>query len=103
MSDISVQKRLDLIKSIREENNRNRLSLNSRDSMTEATSKSFSSFPFRFLFASILFSLFVILDSMDFSFFSINAVTISTVINENYALNTIDFIKEISYTLKDIY
>lgn len=118
MSDITAEKKLALIRSIREENDRNRMSMRNRQNIlygyyydkcdTEFAdnptdmSKCFNrSLGIRILVAIVLFSVYVILDYTGTSFFSLDTTVISTSLMENYDLNAIDFIEEISYTLKD--
>lgn len=118
MSDITAEQRLALIRSIREENNRNRLSIRNRQNILygynydkcdieycenpTGMSNSFRCKPgMRILTAIVLFSVYVILDYTNITFFSLDTTVISTRIMENYDLNAIDFLEEITYTLKD--
>ncbi|MGN1147884.1 MAG: hypothetical protein ACI4TB_05640 [Lachnospiraceae bacterium] len=115
MSDITAEKRLELIRNIREENTKNRMKLRSRENIlygqhynnatnTEAddmlqTGKHASSLGLRILVAIVLFSLFIILDYTEGTWFSVNASGIRENLQENYIVNSFDFIKEITYTL----
>ncbi len=114
MSDITAEKRLELIRTIREDNNRNRLKLKNRESIlyghgyetalydkkeeAPPSQKSLSMTGFRILAAILLFSLFVIMDYTGSTYFDINAETICDYLRENYTPNTFDFMKEITYT-----
>lgn len=119
MSDITAERRLELIRNIREENNRNRMNMRNRESIlygqnydkvvtyeeektsTTSTTQGGMLF-FRILAAIILFSLFVILDYNKATWFSLNTDIICNYLKENYTLNSFDFIKEITYTLEDM-
>lgn len=114
MSDITAEKRLELIRTIREDNNRNRLNLKNRESIlyghgyeaaiydkkdaAPPSQKNLSMTGFRILAAILLFSLFVIMDYTDTTYFNINSETICDYLKENYTPNTFDFMKEITYT-----
>ncbi len=118
MSDITAEKKLELIRNIREENSRNRMNLRSRENilygqnydnpvtndsvnMTISSEKSFSTLGIRIFTAIILFSLFIILDYTKQTWFSLDSVQICKYLQENYTLNSFDFIQEITYTLED--
>lgn len=115
MSDITAEKKLELIRNIREENHKNRLNLQSRESilygheycytgetMQEAgkrTVKSVSHLGLRTLFAIILFSLFMILDNTGGVWGDFSSANIYGLLLENNIANSFDFIEEITYTL----
>lgn len=115
MSDVTAEKRLALIRNIREENTRNRMNLRNRENILYGqhyhsvtndqaddilhTGKHASSLGLRILVAIVLFSLFVILDYTERTWFSVNASGIRETLQENYIVNSFDFIKEITYTL----
>lgn len=123
MSDISIERKLELIRSIREANARNRNSLRQQqyilygqkydDSIinddTEMTDtavpkgkRKASTLGMRSLFAIILFSLFVILDYTKGEWISINAEKFFSYIEENYSSNGFAFMEEITYTLDNL-
>lgn len=116
MSEITAERRMELIRTIREENSRNRMNLKNRENilygqtydksamteaenMTDTSPKSVSLLGIRILVSVILFSLFVILDYTEDTWFSVNATSICESIKENASLNSFAFIKEITYTL----
>lgn len=123
LSDISIERKLELIRSIREANNRNRNSLRQQESilygkkydnsminddadMADAAGLrgkgKASTLGMRSLLAIILFSLFVILDFTKGEWFSINAQKIFSYIEENYSSNGFAFMEEITYTLDNL-
>lgn len=123
MSDISIEKKLELVRSIREANNRNRNSLrqqqyilygqkyddsfiNDDTDMTDAAALKGkgkgSTLGMRSLFAIILFSLFVILDYTKGEWLSISAEKFFSYIEENYSSNGFAFMEEITYTLDNL-
>lgn len=115
MSDITAEKKLELIRNIREENHKNRLNLQSRESVLygheycytgeaineagDGTGKRTSHLGFRILFAIILFSLFIILDNTKGVWGGFSSVDIYGLLLENNIANSFDFIEEITYTL----
>ncbi|MCH5274247.1 MAG: hypothetical protein J1E65_00305 [Lachnospiraceae bacterium] len=120
MSDISIEKKLELIRSIREANSRNRNSLRQQqhilyggkydnsifdmdDDMTDSThpnsKRKASTLGIRALLAVILFSVYVILDYTGGEWLSLNSGKIFTYIGENYSSNAFAFIEKITYTL----
>ncbi|MCH5269894.1 MAG: hypothetical protein J1E83_04015 [Lachnospiraceae bacterium] len=123
MSDISIERKLELVRSIREANNRNRNSLrqqqyilygqkydnnflNDDTDLADAADlrkkgKS-STLGMRSLFAIILFSLFVILDYTKGEWLSVNAEKILSYIEGNYSSNGFAFMEEITYTLDNL-
>ena len=118
MSDITAEQKVELIRSIREQNNKNRSNLKSREHIlygsaydaysayseadAEGQTQDHTSFMgIRILAGIVLFALFIILDYTQNSFFSFNADKIYTVVTENYIANSFDFIEEITYTLSN--
>lgn len=118
MSDITAEKRMELIRNIREENSRNRMNLRTRENIlyghsydsavanevtntTISSEKAFSTLGIRILAAVILFSLFIILDYTKQTWFSLDSARICKYLQENYTPNSFDFIEEITYTLED--
>lgn len=120
MSDISIEKKLELIRSIRETNSRNRSSLRQHahilygdkydtnifhddadmtDSPYPNRKGKISTLGIRALLAVMLFSLYVILDYTGGEWFSLNAGKLFTYIEENYSSNAFAFMEEITYTL----
>lgn len=114
MSDITAEKRLALIRSIREENTRNRLNLRNRQrilyghgydnyivdeygNMT-SPSKRHSTLGIRILAAIAVFSVFVILD---YTKTPVSGLLWER-LGENYPLNIVDFMENITYTLDDV-
>ncbi|HKM33667.1 MAG TPA: hypothetical protein VJY54_02875 [Lachnospiraceae bacterium] len=120
MSEITGERRLELLRTIREENARNRMNLKNQqsilygikyDSIVESEnmdttdlsiSKSHSTIFIRILVAVILFILFVIWDYSGKSYININTASVCSYLQDNYSLNIIDFIDKITYTIKDI-
>lgn len=116
MSDITAERRMELIRTIREENSRNRMNLKNRESilyghtydrtvaseskeMTSVPQKSIPMTGFRILAAIILFSLFVILDYAGDTWLPVNTTIICEYIQENYIPNSFAFMDKITYTL----
>lgn len=124
MSDVSIEKKLELIRSIREADSRNRSSLKQQQSILyggkrgysydnyvinvgEDTTdpaaarkqKRFSTLGLRCLLAVLLFSGYVILDYTDAEWFFVNSSKAFSYIEENYSSNGFAFIREITYTL----
>lgn len=114
MNDITAEKRLELIRTIRAENSKNRMNMQNRQSilygypyddsvktaeyrMTQ-TSQRVSATGIRILFAIILFSLFIVWDYSNLNLFSLNTTQIYEYLQENYTLNSFAFIEEITYT-----
>lgn len=122
MSDISIERKLELIRSIREANNRNRSSIrqhqhilygrryddnviNNEADMADAADPGrgkISTLGLRSLLAIILFSLYVILDYTGGEWLSVNAQKAFGYIEENYSSNGFAFMEEITYTLNDL-
>ena len=119
MSDISIERKLELIRSIREADSRNRSSLRqqqhilygrrydddfiSSEADTAAPGRNkISTLGLRSLLAIILFSFYVILDYTGGEWFSVNAQKAFTYIEENYASNGFAFMEEITYTLNGL-
>lgn len=107
-----------LVRSIREDNYRNRMNMRNRQSilsgfaydgsvinngsdLTTVSQKKKSSLGLRLLTAIVLFSLFIIWDYTDSTWFSKNTTDITDAVRENYSFNIIDFIGKITYTLKE--
>ena len=122
MSDISIERKLELIRSIREANNRNRSSIRQHqhilygrrydddfisseadmaDTADPGRRKS-STLGLRSLLAIILFSFYVILDYTGGEWFSVNAENAFAYIEENYSSNGFAFMEEITYTLNGL-
>ena len=124
VGDISIEKKLELIRGIRETASRNRNSLRQQQSilyggrrdltyddyvtnmdpnMTDTpfpqNRKKFSTLGLRCLLAVLLFSGYVILDYTGGEWLSISASGAFSRIEENYSANGFAFIKEITYTL----
>lgn len=123
MSDISIEKKLELIRSIREANSRNRNSLrehqhilyghryndyimNDEADMTDPVAprgmKKMSTLGLRSLLAVILFSLYVILDYTGGEWLSVSSQKAFGYIEENYSSNGFAFMEEITYTLNGL-
>ena len=120
MSEITGDRRLELLRTIREENERNRMNLrnqqnilygNKYDNNVESdnmiatdvsNAKGTSTIFIRTLVAIIVFILFVIWDYSGKSFMNMKTNSVSSYIQENYSFNIIDFISKITYTNKDI-
>lgn len=123
MSDISIERKLELVRSIREANNRNRNSLrqqqyilygqkydnsilNDEADMPDAAvprgKGKASTLGMRSLLAIILFSFFVILDYTKGEWLSVNAEKFFSYIEENYSSNGFAFMEEITYTLDNL-
>lgn len=120
MSEITGERRLELLRAIREENERNRMNLRNQqnilygnkyndtidtnhvDSTAMSTPKSISTVFIRFLIAIILFALFVIWDYSQIKIYNLDTTGVCNYIQDNYDFNIIDFIDKITYTNKDI-
>ena len=119
MSDITAEKRLELIRNIREENNRNRSKLRNRESIlygqnyddsvtrdtvevTETSTRPASSLGIRIVIAIVLFSIFIIFEYTEKTFFSINSTIIYKYLQENYTWESFDFIEDITYNLNNV-
>ncbi len=119
MNEITSDRRLELLRNIREESERNRMNLRNHQNilygnhydnyvesedndMTNVSSKNNSStFFFRTIIAIILFVLFVLWDYSGYSIWDLKSSTICTYIENNYDFNIIDFADRILYTNKD--
>lgn len=115
MSDITAEKRLELIRNIREENHKNRMSLKNREHIlygreyetvpmqeTEelpAASRHGSTLILRTIIAAVLLSLFIIMDYLQADWLPVDMETINNCLQENYTVNIIDFMDKITYTL----
>lgn len=115
MSDITAEKRLELIRNIREENHKNRMSLKNREHIlygreyetvpmqeTEelpAASGHGSTLILRTIIAAVLLSLFIIMDYLQADWLPVDMETINNCLQENYTVNIIDFMDKITYTL----
>lgn len=117
MANIPVEKKMQLIHMIREENKTNRLKIRNREnilygrplspatySMEETEENAelpVSTFKLRFLLAIALFVMYVILDMGGGSIFGKNTKEIYLLLEEDYQTNIFDFIQNITYTLDD--
>lgn len=118
MSDMTAEKKLALVRSIREENYRNRINMRNRQSilsgfeydgavmnnetnLTNMSQKRKSTFGLRLILAIVLVSIFLIWDYTDSTWFSVNTANITDAVKENYGFNIIDFVGKITYTLKE--
>lgn len=112
MSDIPADRRLELIRMVREEQNRNHMTIRRRSSVLygdtylhpqteegESFSLPHSGLKLRILIAVILFLSFLILERSGTSILGINTQTIFETIGDNTIL--FDFIEDINYTLED--
>lgn len=123
MSDISIERKLELIRSIRETDSRNRSSLKRHQhilygqkydndfTVGEADMAGMeypgrkgkiSTLGMRSLLAIILFSFYVILDYTGGEWFSVNAGKAFAYIEENSSSNGFAFMQEITYTLNGL-
>lgn len=116
MSDLTMERRLALIRSIREENDRNRNSLLNREQIlygqkaflpgdtveAEPALGALGSFGIRFLFSLVVFALFVVWDYSKTPLFGYTPADIRTYLETNYTVKDIDFADKIPYTLKDM-
>lgn len=121
MSDISIERKLELIRSIREADSRNRSSLRQHQHIlygrrfdddimsndvdmpdTAVPGRKISTLGLRSLLAIILFSFYVILDYTGGEWLSVNAEKAFAYIEENYASNGFAFMEEITYTLNGL-
>ena len=123
MSNIPIEKRMQLIHMIREENKSNQIKLRNRENILygkaftpslrsmEAVTQEYpadtmseapiSTFKLRFLVAIALFVTYLILDMGNGSIMGKNAKEIYMMIEEDYQTNVFDFIENITYTLND--
>lgn len=119
MSEITGERRLELLRTIREENERNRMNLKNQQSILYGSkydnivesdnihttdmsiTKTKTTVFFRLLIAIILFALFVIWDYSGKTFMNVNSASVCTYIQDNYSFNIIDFMDKITYTIKD--
>lgn len=114
MSDLTVERRLALVRNIREENDRNRSSMRSRQQLlygqeynrsepfSEDDAPKASSFGIRFLAALAVFILFVVWDQSEQLFLSQTPAELSQRLQTNYDLKNIDFAEKITYTLNNV-
>ena len=122
MSDVSIERKLELIRSIREANTRNRSSIRQHqhilyghkyddiisneaditDAAAPGGQKKFSTLGLRSLLAIMLFSFYVILDYTGGEWLSVNAEKAFAYIEENYTSNGFAFMEEITYTLNGL-
>lgn len=123
MSNIPIEKRMQLVHMIREENKTNQLKLRNRENIlygrplvsslhsTEHATQEYaqeameetpvSTFKLRFLIAVALFVTYLILDMGGGSILGKNAKEIYLMVEEDYQSNIFDFIENITYTLND--
>lgn len=111
MSDLTAERRLALVRHIREENERNRTNIQSRQQILYGQDGSLSepyfsdmppqnaSFGLRFLAALTLFILFVLWSRSGASVFGQDPAVIGSLLQTNYELKNIDFVEKITYTL----
>lgn len=115
MSDITAEKRLELIRNIREANHKNRMTLRGREHIlygngydeTPAQEGEERTTPpahsstliLRTIIAAILLSLFIIMDYLKAEWLPIDMEQLSDCLQKNYAVNIIDFMDNITDTL----
>ncbi len=122
MEHTSVEQKLELIKTLRNEHNQNMdkikrreeilypehnyySSYYSKDTETDTDTKPVKSsafFKFRVLISIILFLLFFFMDINQYHIYSITSDEIVNGIGTTLQLNSIDFINQLSYTLNDM-
>lgn len=114
MSDLTVERRLALVQSIREENDRNRNNIRNRQQLlygqeysrpapfSAEEAPAASSFGIRFLAALAIFVLFVVWDQSDMCFLQQTPADLSSHLKTNYDLKNIDFAEKITYTLNNV-
>lgn len=115
MDSISTDQKLELIKSIRNENLNNYDKMNHRvgllygkeqmrredsDVSTSNTSP-FHSVKLRFFLAFVIFGLFFIWDKQNISVMGYHSTQFADTIKKNFNLNTFDFIEDITYNLNN--
>ena len=115
MSDVTAERRLELIRNIREENQKNRMRMKNREHILygreydtapmqdtrelPAAPARASTLILRTIIAAVLLSLFIIMDYMEADWLPIDMNTINDCLKENYTVNIIDFMDKITYTL----
>jgi hypothetical protein len=110
MSDYTLERKLELVRSMKEADFQNRSSLKKQQSilygepLQDMEQPSGSALGLRILTAVILLSLYIVADSMalEETFFSRYTLKLQETITENNLLNGIAFIEEIKYTLNDL-
>lgn len=116
MSDVTAEKRLELIRNIREENHKNRMSMKNREHILygreyetaavpeagerPAAPAAASTLVIRTIIAAVLLSLFIILDYLKADWIPVDMERLGDSLQENYAVNIIDFMDKITYTLE---
>ncbi|MBD5536975.1 MAG: hypothetical protein HDQ99_15235 [Lachnospiraceae bacterium] len=115
MSDVTAERRLELIRNIREENQKNRMRMKNREhilygreydtapmqdtgELPTAPARA-STLILRTIIAAVLLSLFIIMDYLEADWLPIDMNTINDCLKENYTVNIIDFMDKITYTL----
>ncbi|HKM03826.1 MAG TPA: hypothetical protein VJZ04_04420 [Lachnospiraceae bacterium] len=113
MDSISTDQKLELIKSIRNENSINYEKINHRvgllygnekrsqeETMEDTTNPTvFHSVKLRFLLAFLIFGVFFIWDKQDISVMGYHSSEFVDFIKKDFNLNTFDFIEDITYNL----
>ena len=110
MSDVSADRRLELIRMVREEENRNYMAVKRRSALlygapyspsgeNQAASVPRTSLKMRIVLAVILFLAFLILDQSSTGILNIDGDTVFGYINGQ--TNVFDFIEKFTYTVKD--
>lgn len=115
MSDVTAERRLELIRNIREENQKNRMSMKNREHILygkeyetapmrdtgemPAAPAHGSSLILRIIIAAVLLSLFIIMDYLQADWLPVDMEAINDSLKENYTVNIIDFMDKITYTL----
>lgn len=115
MSDVTAERRLELIRNIREENQKNRMRMKNREHILygreydtalmqdtgelPAAPARASTLVLRTIIAAVLLSLFIIMDYLEADWLPIDMNTINDCLRENYTVNIIDFMDKITYTL----
>ncbi len=110
MNDISADRRLELIRSVREEQARNYMTMQRRESVLYGSNLSMpaqsmdrsvapinAGLKLRIAIALILFLGFLILDKNHYTFLSLDSSDVITAISEE--VNSFDFMEDIPYTL----
>lgn len=115
MGDTTAEKRLELIRNIREANQKNRMTLRGREHILygngydaapaqegeerTAPSAHSSTLILRTIIAAILLSLFIIMDYLKAEWLPIDMEELSDCLQKNYTVNIIDFMNNITDTL----
>lgn len=117
MSDITAEKRLELIRNIREANHKNRMTLRGREHILygnsydaapaqeeepqTAPSAHSSTLILRTIIAATLLSLFIIMDYLKADWLPIDMEQLGDCLQKNYTINITDFMDNIANTLSN--